>query len=1202
MGAFKPNEAQLAAIEERGKNILVSAGAGSGKTTVLVERVLRMILEEKADIDELIVVTFTKAAAANMKEKIHSRIRSALKQEELSEAVREHLRGQLMKVFGARICTLDSLCMDIVRENFQSVDIDPGFRVADEAEITLLKQDVLAAMIEAYYAEPTEDFLTLVNYYTDKNEARLEDIILTLHRFSQSHPDPKGWILHAALPYIHADRSGALSDEQSVWIRDYGRFVNSEIQSLLHRAERGLALCLENYGPASYTDNFEKVRDEIASLLEDCFDNRVDRVREMLEGWKRLPSSKKDEADPVKKETAQALYAGIRDSLRKLESRFFYQRLEDMFADMKACSPVIKTICKMTLAFADRLAAEKKARMIADFNDIAHFAYRVLVEKDEKGNAVYTETADRMAKATREIIVDEYQDTNRMQDALIEALSAERFGRPNVFMVGDVKQSIYGFRLACPDLFNEKYNAYADPAGNGKRIILGANYRSRKEIVDFINLIFRRIMLDEVGGIDYLDGHEMETGAVFPQPEEGSSFSPDALLPEIIFIEGSGDAGKDAESFEVARKIEELTEKHYITEPDGTFRKVRYSDIAILTRKTDHPRLERMLADRHIPLQKSSGKGFFSAFEVRLAINLMKIVDNPRQDIPLAAVLISPLTGLRAESLARIRAAYEGEPFSLYEACLSFIEKEAGEEAETLRAFFADLERWRKKAEVFPTVRFLDALLEESALSDCCSAMTYGEARGANLEFLKSLAESYSKGSYTGLFHFLRYIDAVQKADQDFGSGKQSVGEDAVTMMTIHKSKGLEFPVVILADAGKSILDLDSTSPVYLDDELGIGIERRDLKQRMRKRTLMMELIAMKRKTNMIAEEIRLLYVAMSRAKEKLIITGSKGSLSSRRQFWEGEGISFEPDAASVLADNSYMFLLADAMTHARKENEGGFSWEIKDREEVEIHRAHEIFDEAEKRRQVEELIRKRGGEDADSLQEAAGIYRYAYPYAAATRTPVKMTASETEQYDPSRAEEPEVWFRPGKGWLTGAERGSAYHKVFERLDYGAAAGLFGAEGAGPAPEEVTAFCRSQIRTLREGGYLSGEEADAMDPEKIAAFLLSSIGSRMRKAFSAGTLKREQQFVMAAEIDGDPDGLMQGIIDAFFTEETENGKAIILVDYKTDRNRSDEYFISTYRSQQEQYAAALEKATGLPVAERILYCVDTGKEIRLPEE
>lgn len=1200
MGAFKPNEAQLAAIEERGKNILVSAGAGSGKTTVLVERVLRMILEEKADIDELIVVTFTRAAAANMKEKIHSRIRSALKQESLPDADREHLQGQLMKVFGARICTLDSLCMDIVRENFQSVDIDPGFRVADEAEVTLLKQDVLSNMIEAHYTEPTEDFLTLVNYYTDKNEARLEDIILTLHKFSQSHPDPKGWILHAALPYIRADRNGALSDEQSAWIRDYGRFVNGEIRSLLKKAERGLALCLEYDGPASYADNFEKVRGEIAALLEDCFDGRVHGVRDMLEDWKRLPSAKKDEPDAIKKETAQALYGDIRDGLRKLENRFFYQRLEDMFADMKACSPVIKTICKLSLEYAERLAAEKKARMIADFNDIAHFAYRVLVETDENGNAVYTETADRMAKATREIIVDEYQDTNRMQDALIEALSAERFGRPNVFMVGDVKQSIYGFRLACPDLFNKKYNAFADPAGNGKRIILGANYRSRKEIVDFINLIFRRIMLADVGGIDYLDGHEMETGANFSQPEEGGGFSKEALLPEVLFIEGSGDAGKDAESFAIARKIEDLTEKHYITEPDGTFRKVRYSDIAILTRKTDHPRLERMLADRHIPLQKSSGKGFFSAFEVRLAINLMKIVDNPRQDIPLAAVLLSPLTGFRAETLARIRAAYEGEPFSLYEACLSFMEKDAGEEAETLRTLFADLEGWRKKAEAFPVVRFLDALLEESALYDCCSAMTYGEARNANLEFLKGLAESYSSGSYTGLFHFLRYIDAVQKADQDFGSGKQSVGEDAVTMMTIHKSKGLEFPVVILADAGKSILDLDSASPLFLDDELGIGIERRDLEQRTRRRTLMMELIAMKRKTNMIAEEIRLLYVAMSRAKEKLIITGSKGSLSSRRKVWEGEGISFEPDAASVLADNCYMFLLADAMTCAAEEKGSGFSWEVKDREELEIDRAQELFDEEEKRRQVEELIRVKSGEGADALQEAAGIYRYAYPYASATRTPVKMTPSETEQYVPARGEETEVRFRPEQGRLTGAERGSAYHKAFERLDYGAAAGLFGPEGTGPDPEKLTAFCRSQIRGFRDGGYLSEEEAGAIDPEKIAAFLLSPIGGRMRKAFAAGTLKREQQFVMAAEIDGDPDGLMQGIIDAFFTEETEAGKVIVLVDYKTDRNRSDEYFISAYRSQQEQYAAALEKATGLPVAERILYCVDTGKEIRLP--
>ncbi len=1198
MAEFRPNEAQARAIQESGKNILVSAGAGSGKTTVLVERVLRMIIEEGVDIDSLIIVTFTRAAAAHMKEKIYNRIRSAIEDDNVSEEKKEHLKVQLMRVFSARICTIDSLCMEIVRENFQSVDIDPGFRVADEAEITLLMQDVLSQMIEDHYAEPTDSFLEFVSYYTDKNDAKLEDIILTMYRFSQSHPEPERWLLQAVGPYIHAGRFGEVeNEEENKWIYEFGKEISAEIRSLIGKAERGLAVCDKNYGPYAYMGSFEKVLAELETLYSECFNDKVCHIEEILKEWGRLPSVKKgDEVDEDLKKAGQGLYGEIKESLKKLQDRYFYQPLEDMFADMGKCSGIAKTIAKLTLEFTRKFAAEKKARLIADFDDVSHFALGVLIRRNEDGELEYTEAADSIAQATKEIIVDEYQDTNRLQDELIKALSAERFGRPNVFMVGDVKQSIYGFRLACPDLFIKKYNAYQDPEGNGMRIILGENYRSRKEIVDYINYIFEKIMLPDIGGIDYLDGNTMVAGAKFPEYPE-----PEKLAPEILFIDGSGDSGKDAESYEITKKIEEITENFYVTDEDGSLRKARYSDIAILTRKTNNPRLEKMLTDRHIPVRKSSSKGFFGSFEIRLAMDLLKITDNPLQDIPLAAVLLSPLAGLDANSLARIRTAGTKD-VPLYQACLEYIEGRSDKTAEALSDFLSRLKRWNTLSESFEIRKMLDLLIEESGLMNCCEAMTYGEGRAANLEFLKGLAESFSKGSYTGLFNFIRYIEAVQKADKDFGSGQTSGGGDAVTMMTIHKSKGLEFPIVILADCGKQISDLESSSPVYLDDTLGIGIENRNLDTRIRKKTLIMESIALKKKTSLLAEEIRLLYVAMSRAKEKLIITGAKGSLSARIREWENP--DFLPDTGSVRSDNSYMYLLGDAM-RCRKEDDAAFQWEVKEFEEVEIERAFEVFGEKETRERIEEVINfeaeAKSPERTDELAKAAGIYDFAYPYLSATKANVKVTASQLENHETDREkkEENPKNFLPGiDGGLTGAERGNAYHKLFELLDYKKADSVLTSHEE-ESTEAVSGFAVSEIERLRLSGYLTEDASAAIDPEKISRFLLSGIGTRIRKAALSGTLKREQQFVMSAEIDGNPDGLLQGIIDALFIEEGEAGKEAVLVDYKTDRQKEEEYFIKAYKDQQDAYAKAIEAATGIPIKEKILYSVELEKEIYL---
>ncbi len=1204
MAEFSPNAAQVSAITEEGKNILVSAGAGSGKTTVLVERVIRMIIEEGISVDSLIIVTFTKAAAAHMKDKIHSRIREALNKPDLMEAQREHLRGQMMRVFSARICTIDSLCMDIVRENFQYVDIDPAFRIADEAEVNLLMQDVLADLIEAHYARPTDDFLNFVNYYTDKNDASLESIILTMYRFSQSHPEPERWIDSATNVYLHADRLGDVEDpDENAWLWELKKHIEIEEGTMNNLVSQGLALCNENWGPYTYQESFEKIQEELSYFEEQSFDNKRGKLKEILDGWASLPRAKKDEEiDGDLRKRGQNLYKDIKSRLQDLQDKFYYQSLEEMYLDMGKCAGVARTIADLTLEFTRKLAEEKRSRQIADFNDVAHFALQVLMRRDTEGNLVYTEAADSIAHATHEIIVDEYQDTNRMQDALIEALSSARFGRPNVFMVGDVKQSIYGFRMACPDLFIEKYNDYNEGSEIGKRIILGENYRSRKEVVDYINFVFDKIMLPSVGGIDYKDGNQMEAGAPFPE-----AAAPDQMIPEVLFVDGSGANGKIAESYEIARKIEEIIDHYYVKEEswkpgdEGSgLRKATYSDIAILTRKTNNPQLEKMLTDRHIPVRKSSSKGFFAAFEIQLALELLKIVDNPYQDIPLAAVLLSPIAGLDANVLAKIKTHDDSNPFSLYRACQKYMEdaEAADSTALQLKTFFEKLTRWNQKSRLLGFGTFLKELLEESGLYNFCSAMTYGDGRRANLDSLRHVADNFQNGSYTGLFNFLRYLDAMQKADFDMGTAAGITGsEDAVTMMTIHKSKGLEFPIVILADGGKQISDLDSSSPIYLDDTIGVGIEYRDVESRLKKKTLIMETIGAKKKTEIFAEEIRLLYVAMSRAKEKLIITGSSGTMKSRREDWAREGSQPLPDAGSIRKDNSYMFLLADAMKCASVEERSIFHWTVKDLEEIEIDRAAEIFDEQARKAEIEKLISEQVMEDhLQSVSEQAGIYAYDYPYRSATSTNIKVTASQMEKHETNRDGEDEQryekYVRSVSG-LTGAERGNAYHKFFELLDYAA---IEAATGKGSVGEAI----ELQKKDLTEKGHLSEEEAEAIKAEDIRVFLQSGIGQRMQKAALNGMLKREQQFVMSTEIGGNPGGLLQGIIDAFFVEADENGKHVVLVDYKTDRNKEESYYIETYQGQQEQYAKAIEGAMGLPVTEKILYSVELGRELYLP--
>ncbi len=1265
MGTISWTEAQLEAIEAKGNNVLVSAAAGSGKTAVLVERVIRMLTrrEDPRDIDRLVVVTFTRAAAAQMKSKIEKALRKVLE----TEPRNAHLRQQLMKVQNARICTIDALCGEIARDHFQDIDLDPGFRMADSGQIKMMQKEVLANLLEEKYKEGSEDFLTLADYYTDKSDRQLENIVLTLFSYAQSHPEPEVWLRSITIPYqkaktLFSDEDGLTYPEgMEDWLPVFGEVINEQLDEIRAKAEAGWRICQMDMGPAPLEPIFQGILEKLDEISRLHFDGRKKIIEEFLEQWPKAPtvSTRNGDVDEELKKLAVKYRKEIKEALEKLIKESMYKDLEGLFLEIADCLPAARAISELTLEFSEAYAREKKEKKIAEFSDIAHEALRVLIRydengailRDENGNPLYTEVADQMARQIDEVIVDEYQDTNMLQDYLVRALSGERFGKPDVFMVGDVKQSIYGFRMACPELFNEKMKLYRGEAG--VLVNLDRNFRSCREVLEVTNKVFSQIMIPEVGDIDYRDGHALcfgaeeaygtaetsESTASAADPEQGGSAGTGdgtvrSYIPEILLMKGSGEEGKTQEAYRIAQRIEELVSG------EG----YHFSDIVILVRTSNNPELEKILYQRGIPVIKNTGEGFFDSFEVRLVLDLLQVVDNPLQDIPLAAVLYSPLCGASAQDLAKIRLA-GGKNASLYECLCRYVEERypcgngevRGESVdadetgtgESLHWLLEKLEVWQERSAYLSLNDFLAYILEDSGLNRIIAAMPQGEDRRANLEFLKTRAEAFAKGTYAGLFQFLRYIKELQDNDEDFPNAVASQDAECVRIMTIHHSKGLEFKVVILALTGKTFNEMDlNSSGIIPSRSLGVGIEYRDPRRKMVNKTILMQTIRKRRKRELYAEEMRLLYVAMTRAMEKLIITGTDYHLDSAIKGWE-ESMMFPGQVRrswQIMRGSSFLKLLGLAL-HPFSDEKDLMQLEYADEKEAEEERAVELLEN----RSLQEEIRKLALEDID-VSKIKEQCEYAYPYENATQILVKLTASSLEKRDVNREADAQkedagisekqkgvqnkidtkgkdivkkaklrknrsVESEEEQEALVGAERGNAYHKFLELYDYS-------------NPD-----IREQLDSLLAQGRMSPEACASVDEEKIRTFLDSAIGQRMARAFRRGQLMREKQFVMGysenvnsgetltgpkqkSDLEDQELLLVQGVIDAWFVEEAED-RHIILVDYKTDKMTDEQYFRDTFSPQLRVYADVLERCTGLKVTEQIIYSLELGREIVL---
>lgn len=1195
MAEVRWTESQKSAIEAADKNILVSAAAGSGKTAVLVERVLRRVLdpEDPVSIDSFVIITFTKAAASQMREKIRKDLSKALKADPENQRIKE----QLLSVHAARICTIDALCLEIVKENFHGVDIDPAFRTAAKEEADIIRKNILEEVIEENYASKARDgskeaFIELVESYIGKDDRKIEELIKSIYAFAQSDAEPYAWMDRSIAVYEDAADMGASEGEvPACW--DYLKtHIREALQDVADQAQAGYTLTISSGGPAKYAEifeNYEEVCTRIVKELEkgEAMFSRIKEEMELLIDY-RAPrytekSMEKEGVDPAIKDAAKEIMDSCKEIIKKdIIGKFLFQSMEEHYRDLSECCSAAETLIRITGEFARRFEEEKRRRLIAEFSDISHYALKVLIRhdengymiRDEKGEPVYTETADELAGGISEIIVDEYQDTNMLQEYMINALSSRRFGRPNVFMVGDMKQSIYRFRMAVPRLFTEKYDAYAKSEGC-QRIILENNFRSRPEILRFTNFIFEQIMTKASGDIDYLDGNGLR-----PSPAYEKEPPSDVILPEVYVIEGKSQEGRRCEARLVAKRISEMVGKEEIEE-EGIRRKIRYSDIAILAMKNDAFEMEQELSDRKIPQIKSSNKGFFDCYEVSLLMDLLRIVDNPYQDIPFTAVLRSPIAGLNANALAGLKIGFEEQPFSMYKAALAY--RNRRDCPQTFSDFMDRLETYRQESLYMGVSEFTDHVAEDCGLYDLVTAMPEGEIRRANIDLFINMTASYEKNGESGLFNLLRYFDELRKQGYERGEAQGPGNSDAVQIMTMHKSKGLEFPVVFIINTGSRYNEDDLRRNIVPDRDLGIGVELRKRDSRIRKDTIVKNLIGAKIKKESRAEEMRLLYVALTRAKTKLIVTGTVTNTEkfSGQTYREGTAM---PKNTEVLDCSSHIGLIMLAL---RKIHTGICDVNVLTPKDIYEARVEEIQETSDLRKKLDAFM--------EAVPEENVILKnsYEYPYKAATQMPVKITASGLEKHEkkvePSETEEKSDRYgiseegdvTPAqRAGASGAVRGNAYHRFFELLDYkGLAIGI-----------------EKMIDNAVVNGLLSPEEAALIEPSKIRAFLETELGRRMKAAAEAGVLKREQPYIMGIEKDGELQ-LVQGIIDTFFEED---GK-IVLVDYKTDRKKREADFTETYKGQIEAYAAAIEKALNKPVKEKLLYSVELEKTIRIGE-
>ncbi len=1190
MAADRWTDEQRSVIKSRGCNLLVSAAAGAGKTAVLVERIFRMITEEPGavDIDRLLVMTFTNAAAAEMRERIGAKLEEAVG----NEPDNRRLLNQQRLLHNASITTIDSFCLGIVRDYFHLLELDPSFRIAEEAELSLMQSDVLAELLEDCYEAAEADFFELVECYGDsKSDRAVGEIILDLYRCASAHPWPEEWLDEMS------DNMGAecVSElDAKSWTGFIVQYVKKQLRDAAEMGSTALRYCEMQGGPREYIPVILSELEGIKSVMGCESYSEMNSAAENV-SFGRIPGRLKGEIDEDIKERVKALRDGYKDALNTIKKEFFFTDPETICDDMKGAAGPVRALLRLTGEFIRRFSEKKRSRNIIDFNDIEHFALNILITK-ENGSVRVTQTAEELRERFHEIIIDEYQDSNSLQDCIANAIAGDETKPPFVFTVGDVKQSIYKFRMAKPELFINRMRRYEGDSRYGRSINLHKNFRSRREVLDSTNDVFMLAMNDTVGGVTYDEECSLQAGIPSEPDAEG------LYTTELIAVCSDAEKAGASELRGLEARTAAALIRRIVNNPDflindrGVKRRAEYGDIVILLRAVSgwSEVFCEVLGQEGIPVSADIQSGFFEAYEIKTMLNYLRILDNARQDIALASVLHSPIGGFDSNEMAELRMA-AGPEYSYYDALISYSEKYAsGETGQKLTAFLANCEELRRVKRNKDIAALLSEIYDKTGFYVYVSAMPGGERRRANLDKLLDYAAEYESSSYSGLFSFVRYIERLLEYETDYGEAVTEENDNTVRIMSIHKSKGLEFPVVILAGMGKAFNQSDTKAKVVVNPDFGIGPEYVDYKNRTKIPTLLKKAIQKQIRADSLGEELRVLYVAMTRAREKLIMLGGVKDFTKEYESWKeaaGTICAGKLSYSYLMGAKSYFSFVGPAAVTSAK------NFKLIQISESEIEEEKKDFesDEEQRRRELEEV------EPGNVDDKLISWRKFEYPYSSGNSLPMKLSVSELKKlsmdeefgedifakksYSLESEEDAAIKtdrivpaFLKERAEYSGTDRGTLYHNVMQRMD-------FSLQDA----EAVTAF----LEKLVQKGILEARDTEQLNPAKLAAFNRSSVAGRMRAAQAEGRLYREQPFVMgvkACELREEYAGQqeiipVQGIIDVMFEE----ADGLVILDYKTDVIKEGNELVRRYKTQLEYYAGAAERLTGKRVKEKLLY-------------
>lgn len=1208
-------KAQQAVIDSRGKNLLVSAAAGSGKTAVLVERIVGQILDKDnpIDIDRMLVLTFTNAAAAEMRERIGKKL-----QEKVDEGNADALLlRQLTLVHHAQITTIDSFCLWLVKNYFEQCDVEPGFRIMDEGEKKLLEADVVSEMIESFFEKKDPDFMNFASRYIGVKGDKIQDMVLSMYEKAQGFDYPMEWVDNMAAIDMDIDSSDWTTPGK--WLNMVQLEVTDSIDYLINETKG-----LSDFSTRNGMSGMGAVCNKMISAMQDLLTAATyDDFRDAIIGVKFPSADFKGANDPANKDVADKWKKNIKKGLDDIKDKYLNLSLEGLKFDSGIIKENMLIMAKLVHDFSDRLYQIKKQKNMYDFSDIEHKALEILVDSKTKKP---TDVAVDLRGKFDQIMTDEYQDSNYLQEAILEALSRGN----NRFIVGDVKQSIYRFREGKPALFTDKQKDYSDTANSttSEVILLDQNFRSRQGVIDSVNDIFFDVMKEHTGGVGYGEAESLKLGASFDKPEDDTpeylkitdTTPEDKFKTEVMLI--------DNESFKNAGVSKDIAEAKTIANRILALKKdgIKFSDIVILVRAlTWVSDIKKELEDVGIPVYVTSSKGYFSATEVQLVLSFIKVIDNPCQDIPLAAVMRSVFGGFTDDDLVYIKGFGKGR--FLFDDLEAYAKNGDNDALKTkVNDFLKFITDYRQQMRFSSVSEIIKSVVEKKDYLRYLMATPGGMRRVANINTLIEKAISFEKTSYRGVFSFTRYIDQLNEYEVDFGEADVTDGTtDVVRIMTIHKSKGLQFPVVFVSGCGRELNRMDTRGDLLLDDRLGMGFKVVDTNFRSKRDNAYRLLVSDRINSESVGEEERVLYVALTRAMHKLIITGGLGELEKNYAKFQrtaeklAKGIQYT--AAEESAFENYLEMIVPSAIN----NPSDFI--ISHIFEKDI----KLAESANKAQLIEsalQVIEQTSDCDEDIYKQIEGRFATGYKYQAEVDLKSKLSVSEIkhkfmnlpgdEHFINAKSDEDENVL-PQPSFLTGgaykpfavdndandgAKYGTAMHRFLECIDYdGIIRAKTNSESAGDITIALKNETNRQLEELHNTGIIDDDTYAKINVKKIATFLDSELVDRIMKAHSRGELYREQPFVMGleyskfdSEIDSDAKALIQGIIDLYFVED---GK-IILLDYKTDRIKTPEELVDRYAKQLELYATALARYYEAEVGEIMMYSFALEQVVEVP--